>query len=292
MKFLSQKVSAYVQLTRIDKPIGIYLVLWPTLCALWLAAEGVPSVKNLIIFICGAILMRSAGCVINDFADRNIDGLVKRTKDRPLANGSISSKEALLLFAALVILAFVLVLLTNQLTILLSFGALALAACYPFMKRHTHLPQVFLGAAFAWSIPMAFAAERGTLDPALWLVYTAVLIWTVCYDTFYAMVDREDDLKIGVKSTAILFGDMDKNITALLQFTTILSLAITGQRFGLGAYFKLGVLAAAALFIYQQYLIKDRERDKCFRAFLNNNWVGAAIFTGIALDYALIGHIE
>lgn len=285
MKVSRQKLIAYALLMRLDKPIGIYLVLWPTLWALWLAAEGLPSIKNLLIFVLGVVLMRSAGCVINDFADRKIDGHVSRTRNRPLVTGAVSSKEALGLFATLVSLSFVLVLFTNKLTILLSFGALFLAALYPFMKRHTHLPQVVLGAAFAWSVPMAFAAEKGELDPVIGLIYSAVLVWTVAYDTFYAMVDRDDDLKAGVKSTAILFGEQDRVMTAALQFITVFALSLMGQRFELGAIYKFSLLIVIGLFVYQQYLIADRDQARCFKAFLNNNYVGLVIFAGIALDY-------
>ncbi len=288
MKVSRQKLIAYARLMRLDKPIGIYLVLWPTLWSLWLAAGGLPSIKNLLIFVAGVVLMRSAGCVINDYADRKIDGFVTRTKDRPLVTGEVSAREALFLFAVLVSIAFILVLLTNRLTILLSFGALALATCYPFMKRHTHLPQLVLGAAFAWSVPMAFTAERGELEHSVWLIYATVMLWTVAYDTFYAMVDREDDLKIGVKSTAILFGEQDKVMTGTLQFLVIFSLAMIGQRFELGNIFKLGLLLACGFFIYQQYLISERRPDKCFRAFTYNNYVGLIIFIGIACDYAFL----
>ena len=283
-----EKLIAYAKLMRLHRPIGTYLVLWPTLWALWLAAEGVPSLKNLLIFILGVVFMRSAGCVINDYADRRIDGFVERTKDRPLVNGEVSEKETLTLFCALLGLSFVLVLFTNRLTILLSFGAVFLALCYPFMKRFTHLPQVVLGAAFAWAIPMAFSAEVNALVPEVWLIYTTVLVWTVMYDTQYAMVDRDDDIKIGVKSTAILFGEQDRFMIGCLQFMTIFALGLVGQRFDLGAIYKISLLAAAALFIYQQYLIAERERQNCFNAFLNNNYVGAVIFVGIAGDYLFL----
>jgi 4-hydroxybenzoate polyprenyltransferase len=283
----SSTLSTYLQLTRLNRPIGIYLVLWPTLWSLWLAAEGAPDVKNLVIFILGCILMRSAGCVINDFADRGIDGRVHRTRDRPLATGAVSGLEAISLFAGLSFLAFILVLFTNGLTIKLSFAGMALAVCYPFMKRYTHLPQVVLGAAFAWSIPMAFAAQAGEVPQEAWLVYVAVLLWTVSYDTFYAMVDREDDLRIGVKSTAVLFGDMDRVMTGSLQALTLLTLLIVGKRFALGWFFYLSLAVAAGLFAYQQYLIRHREKDACFTAFLNNNWVGMVIFIGIVGHYAL-----
>jgi 4-hydroxybenzoate polyprenyltransferase len=280
-----ERLPDFVRLMRFDKPIGTLLLLWPTLWALWLAAEGVPSVKNLLIFIIGVIVMRAAGCVINDFADRKVDGHVARTQHRPIPSGAVSGREALILFGALCAIAFVLVLLTNSLTIKLAFVAVALAACYPFMKRYTHLPQVVLGAAFAWSIPMAFAAEINRLPTELWALYAAVVLWTVAYDTFYAMVDREDDLKIGVKSTAILFGDMDITITSSLQILVLIALAMTGANFGRGLWFYLALVVAAALFLYQQYLIRDRERDACFKAFLNNNYVGAIIFIGIVVDY-------
>ncbi len=273
---------------RLHRPIGIYLVLWPTLWSLWLAAEGVPRLETLLIFIAGVILMRSAGCVINDFADRHVDGHVRRTRGRPIVSGDVSAAEAAVLFVVLSFSAFVLVLFTNDLTVYLSFGAALLAICYPFMKRYTHLPQLVLGAAFAWSVPMAFAAQTGELKTDIWLLYTAVVLWTVAYDTFYAMVDREDDLKVGVKSTAILFGDQDRVITGVLQVLTIFALGLVGDRFELGSIYKLSVLAAAVLMCYQQYLIRHRKPDACFKAFLNNNWVGMLVFVGILLDYALV----
>ena len=279
------KLLAYVSLTRLNRPIGIYLVLWPTLWSLWLAAKGLPDWHVLIIFIAGVVLMRSAGCVINDFADRNVDGQVSRTKDRPIVSGLVTPKEALSLFAILCGIAFILVLFTNRLTILLSFGAVALAFTYPFMKRYTHLPQVVLGAAFAWAVPMAFAAQTGELNTAIWLLYTAIVLWTVSYDTFYAMVDRPDDLKAGVKSTAILFGEHDRVITGCLQFMTLFALVLVGNRFELGLWYKLGLVVAAGLFVYQQYLIRARAPEGCFKAFLNNHWVGMAIFFGVVLDH-------
>jgi 4-hydroxybenzoate polyprenyltransferase len=281
-----ERLPLYWQLTRMHKPIGSLLLLWPALWSLWLAAEGFPRWDLLVIFILGVLLMRSAGCVINDFADREIDLHVKRTKDRPLTTGAVSSREALALFAVLCLTAFGLVLLTNKLTVMLSFGGVALALCYPFMKRYTHLPQVVLGAAFAWSVPMAFAAQRGSLGEDVWLIYTAVVLWTVVYDTFYAMVDRDDDIPLGVKSTAILFGEHDRVMTAILQGLTLYALAMVGARFELGLYYYLGLAAAAGLFGYQQYLIRARERGPCFKAFLNNNWVGCAIFVGIVLHYS------
>lgn len=281
------RLRVYGELMRLHRPIGILLLLWPTLWSLWLAAEGIPRWDLLIIFTLGVVVMRSAGCVINDYADRKIDGSVRRTRDRPLARGAVTSREALILFAGLCLLALALVLLTNRLTILLAFGGLLLAGIYPFMKRHTYLPQVVLGAAFAWSIPMAFAAQRGELVHELWLIYVVVVIWTVVYDTFYAMVDREDDRRIGVKSTAILFGEQDRLITGFLQLITLYGLILIGSRFELGMPYYGGMAAAAGLFAYQQYLIRFRDRDACFAAFLNNHWVGLVVFAGIAADFAL-----
>jgi len=280
-----ERFPHYWQLMRFDRPIGTLLVLWPTLWGLWLAAEGVPRADLLVIFVLGVVLMRAAGCVINDFADRKIDGHVERTKERPIATGRVQPREALFLFAALVLLSFILVLFTNALTIGLSFGAVALAACYPFMKRYTHLPQVVLGAAFSWSIPMAFAAQTGEINPHSWLIYTAVVVWTVVYDTFYAMVDRDDDLRIGVKSTAILFAEQDRVITGSLQVIVLVTLLMVGQRFELAGIYNLSLVAVGGLFIYQQYLIRQRARAACFQAFLNNNWVGFIVFAGIAGDY-------
>lgn len=277
----------YAKLMRLDKPIGILLLLWPTLWALWLAAEGVPRIDLLVIFTLGVIVMRSAGCVINDFADRKIDGQVYRTKDRPLATGAVSSAEALILFAVLCLIAFGLVLMTDMFTVKLSVVGLLLAFIYPFMKRHTHLPQVVLGAAFAWSVPMAFAAQAGKLTPEAGMLYLAVVLWTVVYDTFYAMVDRDDDIKIGVKSTAVLFGDQDRFITAALQIMTLFALLLLAPRFGLGLYYYLCLGLVALFFYYQQTLISDSRPGDCFKAFLNNNWVGAAVFAGIALDFAM-----
>ncbi|WP_317932121.1 4-hydroxybenzoate octaprenyltransferase [Halioxenophilus sp. WMMB6] len=288
VKFLHPKSGQwhdYLQLMRLDKPIGSLLLLWPTLWALLLASNGQPSIKNLIIFTLGVFLMRSAGCVINDYADRNFDGSVKRTSNRPLASGRLSETNALTLFVILLVVSLLLVLLTNKLTIALSLVGVLLAAAYPFAKRHTHLAQIVLGAAFSWSIPMAFTAESNSLPANAWLLYITNLLWVVVYDTFYAMVDRDDDLKIGVKSTAILFADMDRTITGLLQILTLVSLLLVGSKFQLGLYYYGSIAVTALLFGYQQYLIRNRERDPCFRAFLNNQWVGFAIFLGLALDY-------
>jgi 4-hydroxybenzoate polyprenyltransferase len=275
----------YWRLARFDKPIGTFLVLWPTLWALWLAAEGKPSWPILLVFVLGAITMRAAGCVINDVADRDIDGRVERTHQRPLATGLIGVKQALLFFVGLCSIALLLVLQLNMQTIFWSFGALALATIYPFMKRFTFLPQVFLGAAFAWSIPMAFAAVTESVPRVAWLLFTATLLWTVAYDTMYAMVDRDDDLKIGVKSTAILFGSADRSIIAILQVLVILALCMIGDQLDLGQFYFLGIVCAATLFVYQQHLIRLRYREDCFRAFLNNNHVGAVVFAGLLFDY-------
>ncbi|MCY1288878.1 4-hydroxybenzoate octaprenyltransferase [compost metagenome] len=284
---LHPRAMDFIQLTRLDKPIGIYLLLWPTLWALWIAGEGQPSLKNLLIFILGVNLMRAAGCVINDYADRNFDGHVSRTRARPLASGRVTPREALVFFAVLVAISFVLVLFTNATTIWLSFGGLALAACYPFMKRYTYYPQVVLGAAFSWGMPMAFTAETGELPAAAWLLYIANLLWTVAYDTYYAMTDREDDLKIGVKSTAILFGDADRVIILSLQGLALLCLLLAGNRFELGLYFHLGLVVAAACFAWEYYSTRTRDPQACFKAFLHNHWAGLAIFAGIVADYAL-----
>ena len=278
------KLAAYCRLMRIDKPIGTVLLLWPTLWALWLAADGVPPLNVLLVFTLGVITMRAAGCVINDFADRKIDGHVKRTRLRPLPSGAVTSREAKMLFAGLVLVSFALVLTMNRMTILLSFGGLALAWMYPFMKRHTHLPQVVLGAAFGWAIPMGWAAVSESVPLICWLLFFANVCWTVAYDTLYAMVDRDDDLKIGVKSTAILFGRFDKLIVGLLQLATLALMALVGWLSGLGGAFWWSMLVAAGLFVYQQQQVAGRDRDACFKAFLNNNYVGMVLFAGIAVS--------
>ena len=278
------KFQAYSRLMRIDKPIGTLLLMWPTLWALWLSDMGVPPLSVLAVFVLGVFVMRAAGCVINDFADRKVDGFVKRTAGRPLPSGAVSEKEAKILFVLLGLLAFALVLTMNLMTILLSLGGLALAWCYPFMKRYTHLPQVVLGAAFGWAIPMAWAAVSESLPLECWLVFLANICWTVAYDTQYAMVDRDDDIKIGVKSTAILFGRYDKLIIGLLQLATLGLLALVGSLMQLNALFYWSLLGAAALFIYQQKLIVRRERDACFQGFLNNNYVGLVVFIGVVLN--------
>lgn len=278
-----EKRHAYQLLMRMDKPIGTYLLMWPTLWALFIAADGIPPLDITLIFLAGVFLMRSAGCVINDFADRKIDGHVKRTQQRPLATGLVSSKEALALFVLLVSLAFILVLFLNWQTIALSVVALLLAAIYPFCKRFTYLPQFVLGAAFSWAIPMAFMAIEAELPPLLWLIYIVNLLWTVAYDTLYAIVDRDDDLKIGVKSTAILFGRYDLVIVALLQALTILGLLLLGWFTYLHWGYFICVSVAALMFAKQIWDCRYRERDACFNAFLSNHKVGAVVFVGVAL---------
>ena len=273
---------------RIDRPIGTYLVVWPALSSLWLAAKGVPNLSLLMVFICGAFLMRSAGCVINDFADRHIDGHVQRTQHRPLARGVVSDKEALQLFILLCIFAAGLLLFTNALTAGYAVLAFLLATLYPFTKRFTQLPQVILGMAFSCSIPMAFAAQTNNVPLVALALYIAVISWVVAYDTFYAMVDREDDVKINVKSTAILFGHYDRIITALLQLIFLALLIFIGLQKALGVIYFSSLLIISGLFLYQQYLIKDRRPAACFKAFLNNNFVGMTLFIGIAADFAII----
>ena len=282
---LSERLYQYYLLTRLHKPIGILLLLWPTLWALWIAAEGVPDLQILFVFVLGVLLMRSAGCVINDYADRDFDPHVQRTRERPIAAGRVAPREALLLFAVLGMAAFLLVLTLNRQTIYLSFGALLLAIIYPFTKRYTQLPQVVLGAAFGWAIPMAFAAVQGEVPRVGWLLFLVNVLWSTAYDTFYAMVDRDDDLRIGVKSTAILFGESDRLIVGVLQILVLGGLVLVGRIAGLGLYFHLSLLVAAGLALYQQYLARQRDRAGCFQAFLNNNWFGAAVFVGILLDY-------
>ncbi len=279
------KMRAYFQLMRLDRPIGSLLLLWPTLWALFLAAKGFPQWEVLIVFIVGVFLMRSAGCVINDYADRNFDGHVKRTQNRPIPSGLVSGKEALVLFAILGLLSFFLVLTMNSLTIQLSFVGIVLAFIYPFMKRFTHLPQLFLGLAFSWAIPMAWAAQADALPPPVWLLFVINALWTIAYDTQYAMVDRDDDLKIGIKSTAILFGRLDKLIVGVLQLASVTLLIALGMWLHLGSGYYWGVLVAGALFAYQQYLMRHRDRDACFKAFLNNNYVGMVVTLGLAIDH-------
>lgn len=280
-----QRLYLYALLMRLHKPIGIFLLLWPTLWALWIAAEGVPHLGVLTVFVLGVVLMRSAGCVINDYADREIDPRVNRTKDRPIASGRVSADEAMLLFMGLCFSAFLLVLTMNTYTILLSLGGVLLAAVYPFMKRYTHMPQIVLGMAFGWAVPMAFAAQTNSVPKIAWLLYVVTVLWAVIYDTMYAMADRSDDLKIGVKSTAILFGDADRVIIGILQIMMLIALYLIGLQAQLGTVYDIAVFIAAILMVYHQYLIRYRQPAMCIQAFLNNNWLGAAIFVGIVVAY-------
>lgn len=282
-----EKALDYLVLTRMDRPIGALLLLWPTWWALWLAAGDFPPWKPLLIFTLGVFAMRAAGCAINDYADRKLDPQVARTAGRPIASGRVTPREALVVFAALLAFAFVLVLFTNALTIKLSFAGAALAAIYPFTKRYTYLPQVVLGAAFGWAIPMAFAAVSGTVPPLGWLLFIGNILWSVIYDTEYAMVDRDDDLKAGAKSTAILFGDADLPILGVLIGTFLLAMLFVGQRAALGWPYWLGLLVAAALFGYQLWLIRGRARDACLAAFRHNQWVGLVLWIGVVMALAL-----
>ena len=282
---LVRQAGQYARLMRLDKPVGIWLLLWPTLWGLWIAADGQPDPKVFLVFVLGVITMRSAGCVINDFADRKFDPRVARTEDRPLATQAVAPAEALTLFVALGLVAVALVLTLDPLTQRLAIVGAALTIIYPFMKRFFSAPQLVLGAAFGWGIPMAFAAQTGSIPRLAWLMWLSVIIWAVIYDTMYAMADRADDIKLGIKSTAILFGSADVFIVTLLQVILLLALALMGAAAQLG-YWYTGFLAiAACLLVFQRILIKDRQPDNCFRAFLNHQYVGAAIFAGIALDY-------
>jgi 4-hydroxybenzoate polyprenyltransferase len=282
-----EKVRDILVLTRMDRPIGALLLLWPTWWALWLAANDFPPWKPWLIFTLGVFAMRAAGCAINDYADRNLDPQVARTAGRPIAAGRVTPREALIVFVALLALAFLLVLLTNPLTIKLSFIGAALAALYPFTKRYTDLPQVVLGAAFGWSIPMAFAAIQNTVPPVGWLLFIANILWSVIYDTEYAMVDRDDDIKAGARSTAILFGDADVPIIGVLMGTFVIALVMIGTRVKLEWPYWLAIVAAVALFGWQLWLIRNRERDACLKAFRHNNWLGLTVWIGIALALAV-----
>ena len=283
---LGEKAYQYALLIRFHRPIGTLLLLWPTLIALWIASNGFPAPGILVIFVLGTFLMRSAGCAINDVADRNIDPHVSRTKNRPLAQGKIQTREAIIVAATLALFAFSLVLFLNTITVMLSLVGVLLAAIYPFAKRYTYFPQVLLGAAFAWGVPMAFAAVTGSTPKVCWLIYIAAVLWPLAYDTIYAMVDREDDIKIGVKSTAILFGDADIVIIGCLQILVIASYILVGQQLEFGIFYYLGLLVAASLAAHQLYQIRHRDPAACLTAFLQNNWLGLAIFTGVAADFA------
>ena len=277
-------MNVYARLMRLDKPVGIYLLLWPTLWALFLAADGWPKLDLLLIFTLGVVLMRSAGCVINDYADRNIDKFIERTQHRPITSGEISTANALKTFFGLITVAFGLVLLTNSLTIQLAIVAVLLAILYPFTKRWTHLPQFVLGTAFAMSVPMAFAATNNFVPVSAWWIFAATIIWTVIYDTMYAMSDREEDIKIGIKSTAVLFATHDRLILGLLQITLILVFFEISEIFKMSIFFDISILLASTLMVYHQFLIKNREKTVCFKAFLHNNYIGMVIFIGIALS--------
>ncbi|REL33962.1 4-hydroxybenzoate octaprenyltransferase [Thalassotalea euphylliae] len=277
--------QAIKQITRIDKPIGTYLLLWPTYWALWVASDGLPDGILLLIFTMGVVIMRSAGCVINDFADRKVDGKVKRTEQRPLVSGLMTPEQAIMLFGFLIGAAMALAINLSWLTIQYAVVALVLATSYPFMKRYTHLPQVVLGAAFSWGMIMAFAEIQGHVPTVAWLLFAANLLWTVAYDTMYAMVDRDDDLKIGVKSTAILFGRYDIRIIGFLQLMVLAILLTVGEMMAFGWPYQLSLVVVAGLFCFQQILIKDRLREPCFKAFLNNHYVGLAVFVGLVIEY-------
>ncbi len=282
-----ERLALYARLVRLDRPIGIFLLMWPALWALWIAGDGNPPWAVVLIFVTGVVLMRSAGCAINDYADRDFDGSVARTQGRPLARGLLRPGEAVGVFLALSLAAFSLVLLLNWLTIALSVVALGLVVIYPFMKRYTHLPQLFLGAAFGWAVPMAFTAITGTVPASAWLLFSATVVWALVYDTQYAMVDREDDLKVGIKSSAILFGRHDRLIIAALQVVLLVILTYVGVLAERGAWYFGGVAVAGALALYHQFLIRDRDPAACFEAFLGNNYLGMAVFVGLVLDYAL-----
>lgn len=284
---MKEKLKQYFYLMRFHKPIGILLLLWPTLWALWLASNGKPNVYIVTIFVLGVVVMRAAGCIINDFADRHFDAHVERTRERPLATGKVSVKEALILFSILILCAFLLVLQLNYLTIGLAFGGAAITIIYPFLKRVTHLPQLGLGLAFAWGVPMAFAAQNNTISWQAWILFLAAAIWPVIYDTMYAMADKDDDLKIGIKSTAILFGRYNWLILGLLQLLFWLVLLLVGFLFNMQYAYFVALFAVASLFIYQQSLIIKQTRESSFKAFLNNHWVGFSVFTGIIVSYSL-----
>ncbi|CAA9890479.1 p-hydroxybenzoate octaprenyltransferase [Candidatus Methylobacter favarea] len=282
---ITDRIKQYWILARFDRPIGILILLWPALWALWIASQGKPDLLVLIVICLGVVLMRAAGCVINDYADRNFDPHVERTKQRPIAAGKVKPQEALILFTILCLCAFGLVLLLNVYTIILSFVAAFLAASYPFMKRYTHLPQAYLGISFGWAVLMAFSAQLNHIPAVAWIMYLAVILWALVYDTMYAMVDKDDDMKIGIKSTAILFGDKEREIMGALQVIILGLMIIVGQMQQLNWPYYVGILVAAVLSGYQQKLIFHRVKQLCFKAFLNNNWFGLAIFAGLVMAY-------
>ncbi|MGA1371303.1 MAG: 4-hydroxybenzoate octaprenyltransferase [Pseudomonadales bacterium] len=278
----------YLRLMRLDRPIGTLLLLWPTLAALWLAARGLPPLTLVVVFSIGTLLMRSAGCVINDFADRDWDRHVQRTAARPLTTGAISTRSALGLFAVLSILSLALLVFLNTPTRWLALGGFLIAVLYPFTKRWTHLPQVVLGAAFSWGLLMAFTSFHDSLPGAAWLLFAGSVLWIVAYDTEYAMVDRDDDLRVGIRSTAILFGRSDRTMIAALQIGSIVLFTLFGQAWGCGAGYWAGLIAMALFFVWQQVLIRERDRDACLKAFLNNAWAGLAFFLGVLVDAHLV----
>jgi 4-hydroxybenzoate polyprenyltransferase len=283
---LARRLTAYAELLRLNRPIGTWLLLWPVLWALWIAGDGTPVEKVFLIFVLGVLVMRAAGCVVNDFADRDIDPRVKRTRDRPLASRRLSPYEAIAIFLILIAIALALVSQLDELTIKLSVVGALLTVSYPLMKRWFPLPQFYLGLSFGgWGIPMAFAATQGGIPRVGWVLFIAAVLWAMVYDTIYAMIDREDDLKLGIKSSAILFADLDKLIVGVMQAMMLYALYVAGQMLELGGWFRAGLVAAAVLFAWQQWLIRAREPASCFRAFLNNNYVGMALFIGVLLDY-------
>ena len=287
LEFVRERTPHWLEVTRLDRPVGIGLLLWPTLWALWIAADGVPDPDLLVIFLLGVVLTRSAGCVVNDYADRDFDGHVERTRSRPIPDGRVKPREALFLAAVMLFLAFLLVLMTNTLTVLLAVGAAGLAVLYPFTKRMTHMPQLFLGLAFSMAVPMAFAAQTGAVPSIAWLLFVGNLLWTVAYDTEYAMVDRPWDVKVGIKSTAILFGDQDRLMIGILQAAFVVCLVMTGRQLELGPAWYSGVAVATGLLGWQQWQIRERDLDACFAAFRGNNLVGLAVFAGLLVDRTL-----
>ena len=285
IKLKYDKFKQYLLLIRLNRPIGIFLLLWPTLWGLWIASEGFPNTKILVVFLFGVFLIRSAGCILNDIIDKDFDKFVARTQNRPLASDKLSSIEAFIVAISLIFIAFLLVLTTNTLTVQLSFVAIILAGTYPFLKRHTYLPQFFLGLTFGWSIPMAFAATTNSIPKIAWLLLIANILWAVVYDTIYAMIDREDDLKIGIKSTAILFDDADIFIIGLIQSLVLIALIVIGQQASLNTIYYFSLIIGGCLFLYQLYLIRNRDPKKCMQAFLNNNWFGLVVFIGLFINY-------
>jgi 4-hydroxybenzoate polyprenyltransferase len=286
----ARRARDLIELARLHRPIGIWLLLWPVLWAVWIAGAAHPSPQVLVIFVLGTVAMRSAGCVINDLADRDFDPFVKRTRDRPIASRRIAPVEAVIWFLVLIFIALLLVLQLDPFTVRMSVVGAALAVTYPLFKRFFPLPQFYLGVAFSWGVPMAFNAQTGAIPRVAWIIFFAGIIWAAIYDTMYAMVDRDDDLKIGVKSSAIVFGDMDKLIIGLLQALMLFALYLVGTNMEFGHWYNMGLLGAAVFFGYQQWLIRNRQPEACFKAFLNNQYVGLAVFVGILLEYAFRGH--